>query len=83
MANNYVVTAHKPTAVNACVTGKFMKNTSHLRNSLKPFSQNIEYFSGGRGISLIDKWGVLDLEVGSPKIRDKLKQVMVSHLHTA
>jgi len=26
MANNYVVTAHKPTAVNACVTGNF---TSH------------------------------------------------------
>lgn len=38
MAHHYVVTAHKPTAVNACVTGKKLTNYNlqfiiHIYNS--------------------------------------------------
>lgn len=33
MAHNYVVTAHKPTAVNACVTGIwYMENLTCISN---------------------------------------------------
>lgn len=30
MAHHYVVTAHKPTAVTACVTGKTIKNNNYM-----------------------------------------------------
>lgn len=37
MANNYVVTAHKPTAVNACVTGNYIVNCLIYANSTNQF----------------------------------------------
>jgi hypothetical protein len=42
MAHHYVVTAHKPTAVTACVTGKTVKNI--LRYAIANFHYSALFF---------------------------------------